>query len=275
MGAVVALKSVNMPDGFLKRPCDTARIPNHPDIQAQEPEKPAMLHHTAATHHLTERRFEPGLRVARAPGAPPFSPPFGPDQRLFQEPPGNFLAALAPAIAALLVSPAFAIEAPPDGAPPAAEVAPAPAAPEINKALQDLPKRMRDAIEAGPGQREQKPGANRTNQGATVSVRGDWGSIEFKSVDGGKEITARDPQGKVVWTGPWDTEQDKAGAPEDVRQRVERLNFEGRPPFPRPPVRPPTFSTAFTPKANSLAPAKALRDGDGARKPKQLTERRT
>ncbi len=28
-------------------------------------------------------------------------------------------------------------------------------------------------------------------------------------------------------------------------------------------------------KANSLAPAKALRDGDGARKPKPLTERRT
>jgi len=35
-------------------------------------------------------------------------------------------------------------------------------------------------------------------------------------------------------------------------------------PFPRPPVRPP----ALIPEAISLAPAKALRGGDGARKPK-------
>ena len=41
-----------------------------------------------------------------------------------------------------------------------------------------------------------------------------------------------------------------------------------RPSFSPHPVRPTALSTAFTPKANSLAPAKALRDGDGARKPK-------
>ena len=47
------------------------------------------------------------------------------------------------------------------------------------------------------------------------------------------------------------------------------------PPFPRPPVRPNGSFMGLPQKANSLAPAKALRDGDGARKSKQLTERRT
>jgi len=244
-----------------------------------------MSHHTAATRSLTERRDQPGLGFVRAPGAPPFFPLSGPARRLFQEPPANFLAALAPAIAALLVSSAFAIEFPPEGAPPAAVAAPAPewngeprpaedalnldgirkdfavrghkmiegnidepmlgfedkldmAVPEIDKAMQDLPKRMRDAIEAGPVQMEQKPGGSRINQGATQRVMGDWGSIEFKSVDGGKEITARDPQGKVVWTGPWDTEQDKAAAPEEIRLRVERLWPEALPLFPHRPDRP-------------------------------------
>jgi len=112
------------------------------------------------------------------------------------------------------------------------------AAPEIDNAMQDLPKRMRDAIEAGPIQMEQKPGGSRINQGATQRVMGDWGSIEFKSVGGGKEITARDPQGKVVWTGPWDTKQDKAAAPEEIRLRVERLWPEAPPFFFHRPDRP-------------------------------------
>jgi serine protease Do len=112
------------------------------------------------------------------------------------------------------------------------------AAPEVDNAMQELPKRMRDAIEARPIQMEQKPGGSRINQGATQRVMGDWGSIEFKSVDGGKEITARDPQGKIVWTGPWDTEQDKAAAPEEISLRVERLWPEGPPPFPHRPARP-------------------------------------
>jgi hypothetical protein len=56
----------------------------------------------------------------------------------------------------------------------------------------------------------------------------DQGSIELKAVDGGKEITVRDPQDQIIWSGPWDTEQDKAAAPDDVRQRIERLNFDGQ-----------------------------------------------
>jgi serine protease Do len=52
------------------------------------------------------------------------------------------------------------------------------------------------------------------------------GSVEMKSTNGGKEVTLRDKNGNVTWSGPWDTEQDKAAAPENIRQRINRLNMD-------------------------------------------------
>ena len=40
------------------------------------------------------------------------------------------------------------------------------------------------------------------------------------------EVTLRDKDNKVVWSGPWDTDQDKAAAPEDVRKRIEHLHLD-------------------------------------------------
>lgn len=54
------------------------------------------------------------------------------------------------------------------------------------------------------------------------------GSVEMKSTNGGKEVTLRDKNNEVTWSGPWDTEQDKAAAPENVRERIKRLNLDGR-----------------------------------------------
>lgn len=65
------------------------------------------------------------------------------------------------------------------------------------------------------------------NAGATVRLMDDEGSIELKAVDDSKEVTVRDRDNEIVWTGPWDTEQDKAAAPDDIRERIERLNIEG------------------------------------------------
>ena len=52
------------------------------------------------------------------------------------------------------------------------------------------------------------------------------GSVEMKSTNGGKEVTLSDKNGKVTWSGPWDTEQDKAAAPENVRERINRLKMD-------------------------------------------------
>jgi serine protease Do len=67
----------------------------------------------------------------------------------------------------------------------------------------------------------------RMNAGATVRLMDDQGSIELKAVNESKEVTVRDMQNDIIWTGPWDTEQDKAAAPDEIRERIERLNIEG------------------------------------------------
>ena len=100
--------------------------------------------------------------------------------------------------------------------------------PQMEDALHDLKQRMKDAIAknllapdaaAGNGQPQ-------IQGGATIRMKDQQGSVEVKSKDGGKEVTIRDQQDNVTWSGPWDTAQDRAAAPDDVRQRVQSLNLD-------------------------------------------------
>jgi serine protease Do len=61
---------------------------------------------------------------------------------------------------------------------------------------------------------------------ATFRLMDNEGSVEMKSSDGAKEMTVRDKQNNITWSGPWDTEQDKAAAPPGVRERIERFKFD-------------------------------------------------
>lgn len=99
------------------------------------------------------------------------------------------------------------------------------AAPELNEAMREMKQRMEKAMEGmkAPGMLQE----NRIDiqPGPTIKLLDDQGSIELKSNDGGKEVTIRDKDHNITWTGPWDTEQDKAAAPDDIRQRMGRLNL--------------------------------------------------
>lgn len=99
-------------------------------------------------------------------------------------------------------------------------------APHMDEAMREMKKRMEKAMEGlkAPG----VPGIPKLDiqQGTTIRLMDDKGSVELKSNNGGKEVTIRDKDNKITWTGPWDTEQDKAAAPADVRQRVSRLNLD-------------------------------------------------
>jgi len=61
---------------------------------------------------------------------------------------------------------------------------------------------------------------------ATFRLMDTEGSVEMKSSDGSKEMTVRDKENNITWSGPWDTEQDKAAAPKDVRERIEKFKFD-------------------------------------------------
>jgi membrane-associated protease RseP (regulator of RpoE activity) len=64
---------------------------------------------------------------------------------------------------------------------------------------------------------------------SSINMMDDEGAVELKTADGGSEVRVTDKAGKEVWSGPWDTEQDKASAPPKIRERIERLNIQQPP----------------------------------------------
>ena len=49
------------------------------------------------------------------------------------------------------------------------------------------------------------------------------GELKLQNVDGKKLLTVKDPQGKLLFSGPVETKQDMEKMPADVRQRYEKL----------------------------------------------------
>ena len=100
--------------------------------------------------------------------------------------------------------------------------------PRMEEAMRDLQKRMQGAM-AGAGLAlpdDNVAGKIQVQGGGTIRQMDQQGSVEVKATDGAKEVTVRDQQGNVTWSGPWDTAQDKASAPADVRQRVDKLHID-------------------------------------------------
>lgn len=96
--------------------------------------------------------------------------------------------------------------------------------------LRDFRERRGDALrrDSDPGREPQKNGFRgfQFKSDATFRFMDNDGSIEMKSSDGKKDITVRDHEGKEVWSGPWDTDDDKSAAPKDVRERIEKFKFD-------------------------------------------------
>ncbi len=102
--------------------------------------------------------------------------------------------------------------------------APVPGA--MHEAMERMKRRMDGIMRDGLPEIDGDAGGFQFQSDATIRVMDDQGSLEMRSRNGGKEITIRDQANEITWTGPWDTEQDKAAAPEGVRERVENLNLD-------------------------------------------------
>lgn len=95
--------------------------------------------------------------------------------------------------------------------------------PRANEQLQMLRERLNQAMggekKINP---EQAPNLqfHRKN-----TIRDHEGSVEIKSSGENAEVVVRNKANEIVWSGPWDTEQDKAAAPDDIRKRIEKLNI--------------------------------------------------
>lgn len=58
---------------------------------------------------------------------------------------------------------------------------------------------------------------------AQVVFSDDQGEMKLQTVDGKKLLTAKDPKGKLLFSGPVETKEDLDKVPADVRQRYEKL----------------------------------------------------
>ena len=96
---------------------------------------------------------------------------------------------------------------------------------EIRQRMQE---QMQQQMQQFDNEQQAAPdgGGFRMQQSTTIRMLDDMGSIEISSRNGIRELTARDPDNKVLWSGPWSSNEDKAAAPEEVRKRVEHLNLE-------------------------------------------------
>ncbi|MDX1679491.1 MAG: hypothetical protein R3242_02060 [Akkermansiaceae bacterium] len=64
-------------------------------------------------------------------------------------------------------------------------------------------------------------------QNAIIRLKDGNGSIEFSTKNGETQLTARDKDNEIEWQGPWNNEEDKAKAPEDIRERAKKLKAGG------------------------------------------------
>ncbi len=100
--------------------------------------------------------------------------------------------------------------------------------PQMDEAIREIQKRMRNgqsALNLVP-KASLDDSTTSSHSSATIRMMDNEGSIEVKSNDGSKEVTVRDPQSNVVWSGKWNTQEERAAAPDDVRRRMENLHLD-------------------------------------------------
>jgi serine protease Do len=71
---------------------------------------------------------------------------------------------------------------------------------------------------------------------AQVVFSDDKGEIKVENVDGKKLLTAKDPQGNLLFSGPVETKEDLDKVPAEIRQRYEKLQQNDLPTVAPPPA---------------------------------------
>jgi hypothetical protein len=74
---------------------------------------------------------------------------------------------------------------------------------------------------------------------ATVVFSDDQGELKLERIDGKKMLTAKDAQGKLLFSGPIETAEQRAKIPAKVRERFEKLERQDLPEIPPAPPAPP------------------------------------
>ena len=99
------------------------------------------------------------------------------------------------------------------------------------KRMEDQLRKQFDQLRQNGGMQlnlgEMKKGAGFQLLGGTsVVVQDEKGSVTLKTTNGKKEVIVRDKDGKTTFEGPYETEQDKAAVPDDISERIKRVDID-------------------------------------------------
>lgn len=105
-------------------------------------------------------------------------------------------------------------------------------APAVGEEVRDMVRRLqreRGTWFGTPGVRV----ITRGGKGSTVldlprghiTYSDDDGSIEVQAEDGKRQLTVKDKDGKVTFEGPINSEEDRKKLPDDVKKRIEKIEF--------------------------------------------------
>lgn len=64
------------------------------------------------------------------------------------------------------------------------------------------------------------------DMGSSVTWADPDGDVTMKKKNGKTEVTVRDREGKVVYDGPWETEDEKSAVEPEIRKRIEKLGVQ-------------------------------------------------
>jgi membrane-associated protease RseP (regulator of RpoE activity) len=96
---------------------------------------------------------------------------------------------------------------------------------EFENAFRMMRERMNKAFESEiPPITQGEDGGIQFQQNSTIRLMDNEGSVEIKSSDGDTHVVVRDTANHVVWQGSWNTDKDKEAAPQNVRERIDRVN---------------------------------------------------
>ena len=91
----------------------------------------------------------------------------------------------------------------------------------------DLNELFRKAVprlgEEGAGEK----GALRFALNSCVKVKDAEGTVELRAEGGSKQVIVKDQDGKVLFEGPYNTDQDKAAVPANLQHRLKALDITG------------------------------------------------
>lgn len=94
----------------------------------------------------------------------------------------------------------------------------------LNNTMRMMRERMNHTFEDIPPITQGEDGGISFRQNSSIRLMDKEGSVEIKSSDGATQVTVRDTTNTIVWQGPWNSDEEKKAAPQDVRQRIDRVN---------------------------------------------------